>query len=117
MNLDPILHAETYVFCELPSESPIPVAAVAVFRESEGLTVVVEKEEAVRLNYQAVFEAAWITIGAETSLTDLGVTSKFASVLSKNGISCNVVAAVNHDHIFVPWADREKAVELLSKIR
>jgi hypothetical protein len=115
ISLNPTLHPETYVFCELPNESPIPVDAVAAFRETEGLTVVIEKEKAVNLGYQAVFESAWITIGAETSLTDLGITAKFATVLSENGISCNVFAAVNHDHIFVPWADREKTMELLEK--
>jgi hypothetical protein len=44
----------------------------------------------------------------------VGLTSSFSRELSKAGISCNVIAAYHHDHIFVPYGKRLKAVKILS---
>ena len=46
----------------------------------------------------------------------MGLTSSFSRGLTKAGISCNVIAAYHHDHIFVPYKKRLKAVKILSDI-
>ena len=52
-----------------------------------------------------LFRAAWITLTVHSDLQAVGLTAAVAEVLTKASISCNVVAAAFHDHIFVP-ADR-----------
>jgi hypothetical protein len=41
------------------------------------------------------------------------LTAAFSKALSDKGISCNVVAAFYHDHIFVGKNDTEKAMQVL----
>lgn len=48
-----------------------------------------------------------------SSLEAVGLTAAVAARLAEPGISANVVAGFFHDHVFVPWARREEAVEAL----
>lgn len=46
-----------------------------------------------------------------------GLTATFSKALSNKGISCNVVAAFNHDHLFVSKNDTERAMNILSAVK
>ncbi len=46
----------------------------------------------------------------------IGLTAAFSKALSEVGISCNVVAAFYHDHIFVDKKDVARAIETLNKL-
>lgn len=48
------------------------------------------------------------------NMKPVGLTAAFSKLLAENNISCNVVAAYYHDHIFVMKKDAEKAMRLLS---
>ena len=63
------------------------------------------------------FVAAWISLDLYSSLDTVGLTSMFSKALSDNNISCNVVAAFNHDHIFVNYKDKELAFDILNKLK
>lgn len=80
----------------------------ATFREAEGLTVVVDEETAARRGWPVLFRAAWITLTVHSDLT-----AAFARALGAAGISCNVMAAAYHDHIFVPVDDGPRARDVL----
>jgi hypothetical protein len=86
-----------------------------LFKEQEGITIIVTKQTADtwQLNYS--FIAAWITLTVHSSLEAVGLTAAFSTALSAEGISCNVVAAFYHDHIFVDKKDTEVAMNVLSK--
>jgi len=43
------------------------------------------------------------------------LTAKFSKALAEKGISCNVIAAYYHDHIFVDIKDTEEAMKILNK--
>ena len=51
--------------------------------------------------------ARWITLQVHSSLNAVGLTATFAKALMDENISCNVVAAFYHDHIFIDCKDSE----------
>ena len=57
-----------------------------------------------------------ITLGVHSSLEAVGLTAAVSTLLAKHEISANMVAGYQHDHLFVPANDAEKAVKLLIKL-
>jgi uncharacterized protein len=116
-SLEPVLNTGRYVFATL---APTVAAeldwsqAIAVIREPEGLSVVLEEAGAERLGIGAEEPRfAWITLSVNSDLQAVGLTAAFASALGRAGISCNVVAGAQHDHIFVPVEQAGKAMDEL----
>jgi hypothetical protein len=114
--LEPRLVPGEYVFCSvLPAvaEDLDAFAALASFREDEGLTLVLERGSAdrSRLDYDLVFRC--ITLGVHSALDAVGLTGAVSSRLARSGISANVIAAYHHDHVFVP---AERALEALAAL-
>ena len=70
--------------------------------------MIVPLDEARHAGLAPVFEAAWITLDVHSALEAVGLTAEVARVLTDAGIPCNIVAALHHDHLFVP-ADRAAA--------
>ncbi len=113
-SMEPRLQKGDYVFCTVPSLAGIETAQLAgMFREGEGLTVIIEKTLADKLQLPYSFVAAWITLTVHSSLEAAGLTAAFSSALAAAGISCNVVAAFYHDHIFVNFKDADRAMGIL----
>ncbi|KMQ66022.1 acetyltransferase [Chryseobacterium angstadtii] len=106
-----------YVFCTLKSIENFDLNhAEMFFREEEGITLILKKEIADQFNLDYSVVMSWITLTVHSSLEAVGLTAAFSKALSENGISCNVVAAYYHDHIFVNKKDIEKAMEVLTKL-
>lgn len=115
--MSPSLNAGDYVFCSI---SDITVLShediLGSFHEKEGFTVIVEKSKAESLGLEFDYIAAWITLTVHSALDAVGLTAAFATALGNAGISCNVIAAFHHDHIFVGKADAHKAIEVLNAL-
>jgi hypothetical protein len=62
-----------------------------------------------------VHRAAWITLRTLTALDEVGVTATVAALLAQADISCNVIAGVYHDHLFVPPERAQEALEILQR--
>ncbi len=90
--------------------------AILIFKEPKGNTIILKKELADSLKFEYSFVASWITLTIHSSLESVGLTATFSTALSREEISCNVVAAFYHDHIFVNKNDTEKAMEILNKL-
>ena len=86
-----------------------------MFREREGMTLVMPAEDAKRLGYKPLFRAGWIEISVNTKLSGVGITAAFSRILAEAKISCNVFAANNHDHILVPYNLAKQALALLEQ--
>ena len=113
-NMKPELNTGEYVYCLAPSfEAAAALNPLFIFRENEGITVILPKEQADAegLSYPSV--CAWITLTIHSSLEAVGLTAAFSKALTEANISCNVVAAYYHDHIFVPIKDAKRAMDVL----
>ena len=105
-----------YVFCTVVDSKQVNADdIILLFKETEGNTIIIKKEVADALNFNYSFVASWITLTVHSSLEAVGLTAAFSTALAENDISCNVVAAFYHDHIFVDKKDTEKAMEILNK--
>ncbi|WP_282164711.1 ACT domain-containing protein [Cellulophaga baltica] len=105
-----------FVFCKTTHLEQINLSQIIMtFKEEESTTIIAKKEVADQLNLDYSYIATWITLTVHSSLEAVGLTAAFSNALAKNGISCNVVAAYYHDHIFVDTKETEKAMEILNK--
>jgi hypothetical protein len=112
--MSPELNDGDYVFCSLSDASLIAgVEVLGSFREREGLTVIIERQQAEALGLPFDYVAAWITLNVHSALEAVGLTAAFATALGQAGISCNVIAGFYHDHLFVGKNDAEKALAVL----
>jgi uncharacterized protein len=113
--MTPILNEGVYVFCTVADLTGIHMNdVIGTFREKESITVIISKNTANTLHLSFSSEFAWITLSVHSSLDAIGLTAAFSTALSKEGISCNVLAAYYHDHIFVNSKDAGKAMSVLS---
>lgn len=103
-----------YVFCKVEEVGDLNLNEVEMFfKEKEAITLILKKEIAEELNLEYALTMSWITLTVHSSLEAVGLTAAFSKALSESGISCNVVAAFYHDHIFVGKNDTEKALQIL----
>ncbi|MCG5482368.1 MAG: ACT domain-containing protein [Sinorhizobium meliloti] len=113
--LEPVLRDGEYVYCTVESRAAawFALEPIGTFRENEGITLILEqtRAEAAGLSYGPVLRL--ITLGVHSALEAVGLTAAVSGALTQAGISANVVAAYYHDHIFVPTADAERAVQVL----
>lgn len=107
--MEPVLHAEPCGFAV--REGALSFQPFATVAEAEGLTVVAplavlgEGEPWAR-----------ISLTVHSDLAAVGLTAAFATALGREGISCNVIAGMHHDHLFVPWDRREDAMAALRSL-
>ncbi|SHN13135.1 ACT domain-containing protein [Chitinophaga sp. CF418] len=113
-HMTPQLHEGAYVFCTVSNPGQVDwQEVIGSFREKEGTTLILARETADRLQLPYTYIAAWITLTIHSSLEAVGLTAAFSTALAKAGISCNVMAAYYHDHIFVALADADRAMQVL----
>lgn len=104
-----------YVFCKVETLENINQSEIEMFfKEKEAITLILKKENADKLNLDYSVLMSWITLTVHSSLEAIGLTAAFSKALSEKEISCNVVAAFYHDHIFVNKKDIEKAMQILN---
>ncbi len=111
--MTPRLHDGRYVFLTVDAATAATVDPLMTFVEDEGTTVVVTIEQAEELGTVPDFVAAWITLEVHSALDAVGLTAAVSAALTDADISCNVVAAFFHDHLFVPHADAAGAMSAL----
>ena len=106
--MSPDLRPGAFVFVTGAEEAMIP-RAIAMFREAEGLSLILPAEDAPAVGPRMRL----ITLQVHSALEGVGLTAAVSSALADKGIPANVVAAYHHDHVFVPEAQAEAALAVL----
>jgi len=115
--MKPTLNQGDYVFCTKRDLKELDLNEVLMsFKETEGITFILEQQVADRLRLEYSFIARWITLSVHSSLEAVGLTAAFSKAFTEENISCNVVAGYFHDHIFVDKKDALKAMNVLNRI-
>jgi uncharacterized protein len=117
--IDPILNSKLYVICCLQGKLSeyAHLDPVASCVESEGLTLILEKQQADShaFHYEQIYQQ--ITLSVHSSLQAVGLTAAFSKKLTEHNISANVVAGYYHDHIFVQTEVAEQAIVALEELQ
>lgn len=114
--MHPVRRDGEFVYVLWPHGKPLAGGIAAAVREAEGLTVVMPRADADGLGLSYDFVAAWITLEVHSSLEAVGLTAAVSAALTEAKISCNVLAGFHHDHLLVPVADAERALEVLHEL-
>lgn len=115
--MKPELNEGEFVFCTVDSlQRAAELNPVCLFQEKEAVTVIIPKHQADNAALPYSIACAWITLTIHSSLEAVGLTAAVSKALTNADISCNVVAAYYHDHIFVPVQDAKQAMEKLGKL-
>jgi hypothetical protein len=114
-DMKPEMHNGIFVFCTIAEDAKLPATLkpVLTFREAEGTTLVIPREEAERVGLPHQFPSRLITLTVHSSLEAVGFLAAITARLAGAGISANAVSAFYHDHLFVPEDKAEQALRLL----
>jgi len=117
--LDPQLHAQPLRFVHLADgqSPPSQPAPVMLFREDEGLTCLLADAPGDGNPDSNDPQWAQITLRVHSSLSAVGLIAAVSAALAREGIACNPVSAVHHDHLFVPWPRRHDALAALAQLQ
>ncbi len=112
--MKPKLNEGEFVYCSVNSRSrAAELNPLCFFQEAEGVTVILRREDADKAGISYPIICAWITLTVHSALEAVGLTAAVSHALTDANISCNVVAAFYHDHIFVPIKDARQAMNVL----
>jgi uncharacterized protein len=113
--MKPEMHDGVFVFCSIPADREIPAALrpVHIFREPEGTTLVVRRDEAESAGLPCQFASRLITLTVHSSLEAVGFLAAITGRLAEAGISVNAVSAYYYDHLFVPDHRADEALDIL----
>lgn len=114
--MTPVLIPGRWVYCRVDAMSEIG-DAFAVIREAEGMTLILPVDTAAAVGHDTSVVMRLITLNVFSDLEGIGLTAAVATALADAGISCNIVAAYYHDHVFVGEADAQRAVVVLEALQ
>ncbi|MEQ9259134.1 MAG: ACT domain-containing protein [Roseovarius sp.] len=115
----PEIDGETWHFCTVADDAVAALhfpEALGLFREAEGVSLILPEEAARRHGFDTAMPMARITLTVHSALDGVGLTAAVAGALAEEGIACNMVAGYHHDHAFVPRADAARALAILQEL-
>lgn len=106
-----------FVFATL-AEDEVPPGLMPrmAFREAEGTTLILLKEEAEAFGIPYEFPCWMITLNVHSSLEAVGFIARIATELARYGMGVNPVSGFYHDHLFVPDGREDDAMDILARI-
>ena len=106
-----------FVFATVnPSDVPDGLSPRMTFREAEGLTLILLKDEAEGCGISYEFPSRMITLNVHSSLEAIGFMARIATALAAEGMGVNPVSGFYHDHLFVPDGRQHDAMRILTEL-
>lgn len=117
-SMKPELVSGEFVFCTVSEKqlANLKGKPILIFKEEEGITLILHKQEANANSIKYTDIWALITMKVHSDLTAVGFLASLTTALAKEGIPGNVVSAYYHDHLFVPKEKSKEALETLQKL-
>ena len=115
--MTPKLLPGVFVFATLPpGANPGGIEPLMTFRESEGVTLILDEGEARKAGIAGTFRSRMITLEIHSSLDAVGFLAAITARLAEAGMGVNPVSAFHHDHLFVPVDRAEEALLILDQL-
>jgi hypothetical protein len=111
-SMSPRLKPGLFVFASTHA-IPAGIEPVMTFREAEGTTLILARDQAEAASLPFAFPSRMITLEIASSLEAVGFLAAITAALARTGIAVNPVSAFHHDHLFVPEARAGEAMEIL----
>lgn len=118
--MTPDLQDGCYVFCTTSSTAVVSALvekSLALFREREGTTLVLEEADASEHGFDTTLPMSRIVLTIFSALDGVGLTAAVATALADHGIACNMIAAYHHDNVFVPKHLEQQALGVLKDVQ
>ena len=112
--MNPHLSGGEFVFCSYNQDDLGPIQPIATFRESEGISAIVAKQEADDEGLQYSYIARMIKLDVHSSLDSAGFIAAITGRLAQADISVNPVSAYFHDYLFVPRDQADETMCILT---
>jgi hypothetical protein len=118
-SMEPILSADEFVFCSIEEKryAELRINPICTFRETEGVTAILRREEAELAGLTFRFPSRMITLSVHSSLDAVGFLARIAAKLADYQVSVNPVSAYHHDHLFVPSSKALLALQILRDLQ
>ena len=118
--MKPVLKDGVFFFCTTnnPSDAEALLhCSLATFREDEGITLVLAENDARQHGFDLAIPMRRIVLEVFSALDGVGITAGVAAALADNGIPCNMIAAYQHDNVFIPEPMSHRAVRILKDVQ
>jgi len=118
VRLRPVCNPGTYVFATADCNAVIDTRdCLCVMHEAEGLSIIAELAHLPDGVRASDYRAAWITLTVDSQLEDIWLTAAVSRCRAHANISCNIIAGIRHDHLFVPMAAARRVMALLEGLQ
>lgn len=107
----PSLQPGEFTFVLWPPDKAWPQGTRASCVEAEGLSLIVPAASAPK----GAVPMRCITLQVHSSLEGVGLTAAVSSALAGAGNPANMVAGYHHDHVYVPAAQADQALDVLRR--
>ena len=116
--MNPVLIPGRVHFCTTTDQglaAALSGAALAMFREAEGISLILPEAAAKDHGFDLGQPMRCITLTVHSALDGVGLTAAVSAALAAAGCPCNRVAAYHHAHAFVPADRAEPALAILAE--
>jgi len=113
--MSPRLLPGLFVFATVETV-PAGLDPIMTFREAEGVTLILPRDQAVAAGLACTFPSRMITLEINSSLAAVGFLAAITARLAEAGIPVNPISGFHHDHLFVPEERAGDAMAILGKL-